>query len=139
MRITQGAFSFLPDLTDEQIAKQIQYCIDKEWAVNIEFTDDPHPRNTYWEMWGMPMFDVPDAAGVMFELNECRKVHSGRNYIRVSAFDSTHTWESVRLSFITDRPTEEPGFMLERQEIDGRNIRYSTRAYASLKPEGSRY
>ena len=46
MRITQGCFSFLPDLTDEQISAQVQYCLDKGWAVNIEFTDDPHPRNT---------------------------------------------------------------------------------------------
>ena len=45
MRITQGCFSFLPDLTDEQISRQIQYCLAKGWAVNIEFTDDPHPRN----------------------------------------------------------------------------------------------
>jgi hypothetical protein len=28
MKLTQGAFSFLPDLTDEQITKQIQYSID---------------------------------------------------------------------------------------------------------------
>ena len=65
MRITQGTFSFLPDLTDEQITRQVQYCIDQGWAVNIEFTDDPHPRNTYWDMWAIPMFDIPDAAGVM--------------------------------------------------------------------------
>jgi len=26
--------------------------------VNIEFTDDPHPRNNFWEMWGLPMFDL---------------------------------------------------------------------------------
>ena len=74
MRITQGTFSFLPDLTDEQIKRQVQYCIDKGWAVNIEFTDDPHPRNTYWEMWGLPMFDIKDAAAVMMELAECRKM-----------------------------------------------------------------
>ncbi|WP_029354045.1 ribulose bisphosphate carboxylase small subunit [Bosea sp. 117] len=139
MRITQGAFSFLPDLTDEQIAKQIQYCINNGWAVNIEFTDDPHPRNTYWELWGLPMFDVKDAAGVMFELNECRKAYAGRHYIRVSAFDATHTWESVRLSFIVNRPENEPGFALERQEVDGRNIRYTTRPYAANQPEGARY
>ncbi|MFK8252197.1 ribulose bisphosphate carboxylase small subunit [Ancylobacter terrae] len=139
MRLTQGAFSFLPDLTDAQIATQVQYCIDKGWAVNIEYTDDPHPRNTYWELWGLPMFDVKDAAGVMFELAECRKAHAGRYYIRISAFDSTHTWESLRLSFITDRPAEEPGFALERQEVGGRGIRYTTRAYAANKPEGARY
>lgn len=139
MRITQGTFSFLPDLSDEQIKKQIVYCMKHDWAVNIEFTDDPHPRNTYWEMWGQPMFDLRDPAAVMYELGECRKVHAGRAYIRLSAFDSSPGWESLRLSFITDRPEDEPGFMLERQEGAGRNVRYTTRSYASDKPTGSRY
>jgi ribulose-bisphosphate carboxylase small chain len=138
MRITQGTFSFLPDLTDEQIKKQVEYCLKNGWAVNFEYTDDPHPRNTYWEMWGMPMFDVPDAAGVMYELAECRKVY-GNMYIRMSAFDASHGWESVRLSFIVNRPANEPGFHLERQEVNGRNIRYTTRTYATDKPAGSRY
>ena len=70
MRITQGCFSFLPDLTDDQILAQIQYCINNGWAVNLEFTDDPHPRNTFWEMWGLPMFDLHDAKGVLMELAE---------------------------------------------------------------------
>jgi ribulose-bisphosphate carboxylase small chain len=139
MRLTQGTFSFLPDLTDEQIAKQVAYCIRNGWAVNIEYTDDPHPRNTYWEMWGLPMFDLKDPAGVMYELGECRKVHGGRAYIRISASDSTHTWESLRLSFLTDRPAEEPGFALERAEVAGRGIRYTTRPYAAGKPMGERY
>ncbi len=82
MRVTQGCFSYLPDLSDADIRTQVQYCIDKGWAVNIEFTDDPHPRNTYWEMWGLPMFDIKDAAAVMLELDACRKVHAGRRYIR---------------------------------------------------------
>ena len=139
MRLTQGTFSFLPDLTDAQIAAQVAYCIRNNWAVNIEYTDDPHPRNTYWEMWGLPMFDLKDPAGVLYELGECRKVHGGRAYIRLSAFDSTHTWESLRLSFLTDRPAEEPGFALERQETNGRDIRYTTRAYAAARPMGERY
>jgi ribulose-bisphosphate carboxylase small chain len=138
MRITQGAFSFLPDLTDEQITSQVQYCLDNGWAVNIEYTDDPHPRNTYWDMWGHPMFDIADAAGVMMELAACRKAH-GDLYIRMSAFDSTKGWESVKLSFIVNRPTDEPGFRLRRQESGGRNIRYTTEPYATDKPEGERY
>ncbi|KWV58617.1 ribulose 1,5-bisphosphate carboxylase small subunit [Bradyrhizobium macuxiense] len=138
MRMTQGCFSFLPDLTDEQIAAQVQYCLDKGWAVNIEFTDDPHPRNTYWEMWGLPMFDLRDAAGIMKELADCRRVYGDR-YVRISGFDSSHGWESVRISFIVNRPREEPGFRLDRQESVGRNIRYSTHAYAATRPEGERY
>ena len=70
MRMTQGTFSFLPDLTSDQIKKQADYCMKRGWAVNIEYTDDPHPRNTYWEMWGLPMFDLKDPAGVMHEIEE---------------------------------------------------------------------
>ena len=93
-----------PTSPTTQIAAQVQYCIDNGWAVSIEYTDDPHPRNTYWDMWGNPMFDLQDAAGVMMELNDCRKVYGDR-YIRVSAFDSTHGWESVRCpSSSTGRP-----------------------------------
>ena len=84
MRITQGCFSFLPDLTDEQVSKQVEYCLEKGWAVGIEYTDDPHPRNTYWEMWGHPMFDLRDPKGVMMELDDWRKLH-GEKYIRINA------------------------------------------------------
>lgn len=138
MRLTQGTFSFLPDLTDEQIRRQVAYCLAKGWAVNIEFTDDPHPRNTYWEMWGVPMFDLQDPAAVMYELEQCRKVYAN-GYIRISAFDASPGWESLRLSFIVHRPAEEPGFALERQEVAGRAIRYTTRAYATDRPVGERY
>ncbi len=138
MRLTQGAFSFLPDLTDKQIAMQVQYCIDKGWAVSLEHTDDPHPRNTYWDMWGHPMFDNRDAAAVIYELTECRKQFGGR-YIRVLAFDATPGWESVRLSFIVNRPKVEPGFRLSRTEGPGRTVQYTTTSYAADRPEGERY
>jgi len=138
MRITQGQFSFLPDLTDEQITAQIKYALKNNWAVNVEYTDDPHPRNTYWEMWGIPMFDLRDPAGIMMEINECRKTYPDQ-YIRVTAFDSTRGWETPRMSFIVNRPKEEPGFRLVRQEADGRHIRYTVHSYATDKPEGQRY
>jgi len=138
MRLTQGTFSFLPDLTEQQIAKQVRYCLDQGWAINVEYTDDPHPRNTYWEMWGLPMFDLKDPAGVLYEIEECRKVF-GNSYIRISGFDSTPGWESVRLSFLVHRPPDDPGFGLERQEMEGRRIRYTLRAYATDRPMGARY
>jgi len=139
MRITQGTFSFLPDLTDAQIAKQVEYCLAKGWAIGLEYTDDPHPRNTYWEMFGNPMFDIHDAAGIMLEVQSCRKTFP-RHYIRLTAFDSTLGTESVVLSFIINRPPEEPGFRLVRTEEGGRTIRYSIESYAvAQKPEGSRY
>ena len=138
MRLTQGTFSFLPDLTDAQVRAQVEYCLSKGWAVSVEYTDDPHPRNTYWEMWGQPMFDLKDAAGVMAEVSACRKAFPDR-YVKVNAFDSTHGWEALRLSFIVNRPKVEPGFELRREEGAGRIQRYSTRSYATARPEGERY
>ena len=58
MRITQGTFSFLPDLTDEQIEAQLRYALRQGWAIMVEHTDDPHPRNALWEMWAPPQFDL---------------------------------------------------------------------------------
>ncbi len=123
-RITQGTFSFLPDLSDEQIAAQLKYCLDNGWAVNVEHTDDPHPRNTYWEMWGQPMFDLRDPAGAMREVRACREAFPGR-YVRVSAFDASHGVESIRLSFIVNRPDPEPTLRLQRTETRGRSVRYT--------------
>jgi len=138
-RITQGAFSFISDLTDVQIRKQIEYILKNGWAVGVEYTDDPHPRNAYWELWGLPMFDQKDAGTVMFEIDEARKAHPEK-YIKVNAFNNTRGVESTALSFFVQRPKEEPGFFLERQEVDGRNLRYTIKSYAVEKnPSGSRY
>ncbi len=138
MRITQGTFSFLPDLTDAEISAQIEYALKQGWALAVEYTDDPHPRNVYWEMWGMPMFDLKDAAGVLMEVNACRKAFP-EHYIKVNALDSTQGWESTRLSFIVNRPKHEPGFRVVRQEGPERTVRYAIESYAVDRPEGSRY
>ena len=123
-RITQGQFSFLPDLTDAQILAQIRYALSQNYAVNVEYTDDPHPRNTYWEMYGIPMFDLKDPAGILLEIDACRKTFPN-HYVRVTAFDATRGWETPRMSFIVNRPAHEPGFRLQRQEVDGRAVRYT--------------
>ncbi|MBC7280627.1 ribulose bisphosphate carboxylase small subunit [Hoeflea sp.] len=124
MRITQGCFSFLPDLTDEQISAQIEYCLGRGWAVGIEYTDDPHPRNIYWDMWGHPMFDLKDSKGAMMELDDCRKAH-GDSYIRINAFDSSRGFETVMMSFIVNRPKEEPRLQMTRTDVRARSQSYS--------------
>jgi ribulose-bisphosphate carboxylase small chain len=137
-RLTQGQFSFLPDLSDAQISTQIGYALDRGWSIGVEYTDDPHPRNTYWEMFGNPMFDLKDAAGALLEINACRKTFPN-HYIRVTAFDSTRGWETPRMSYIVNRPQKEPGFGLAREEGAGRQIHYRISSYATDRPEGERY
>jgi ribulose-bisphosphate carboxylase small chain len=138
MKITQGTFSFLPDLTDEQITAQVQYALDNNWPVSIEYTDDPHPRNSYWEMYGLPMFDIKDAAGVMDTVRKAIAEHKNE-YVKVNAFDARRGRQTTALSFIVNRPSPEPGFRLERTVGADRQISYSLHSYATDKPEGERY
>jgi ribulose-bisphosphate carboxylase small chain len=138
MRITQGTFSYLPDLTDDQIKAQIQYCLDNGWPLSVEYTDDPHPRNVYWDLWGLPMFDLHDPAGIMMEINACREAFPN-HYIRVNGYDRSLGRATTALSFIVHRPPEEPGFHVERQEYADRQIKYTLRSYAADRPAGRRY
>ncbi len=138
MRITQGTFSYLPDFSDDEIVKQIQYCLDNDWAIAVEHTDDPHPRNVYWEMHGLPMFDLKDPAGILAEVKDCRKAFP-RDYVRVTGYDRRYTRQTTGLSFIVQRPKEEPGFRVDRQEGADRQVRYTLHSYAAEKPHGQRY
>jgi ribulose-bisphosphate carboxylase small chain len=135
MRITQGTFSYLPDFTDEEIKAQVVYCLDNGWAVSIEHTDDPHPRNTYWEMWGLPMFDLRDPSLVMHEIDECRRAFPN-HYTKLSGYDRTRGRQTTMLSFIVQRPKEEREFDLERAEGQDRRIRYTIRAKARSASQG---
>ena len=138
MRITQGTFSYLPDFTDDEIRAQIGYAQDRGWAVAVEFTDDPHPRNVLWEMWGLPMFGLADPAGALDEVLACRAAYPG-HYVRVSAYDASLGRQTTALSFIVSRPATEPGFRLDRQEATDRQLRYSLHPYAADQPPAHRY
>lgn len=126
MRLTQGTFSFLPDLTDDQITAQLSYALSRGWALSVEHARAPHPRDTYWEMWGLPLFDLRDPAAALDEIHACRAAHPDA-YVKVNAFDSTRGWETVRLSFLVARPPVEPELELSRREGPGRAVRYEIR------------
>ncbi len=138
MRLTQGTFSYLPDFTDAEIEAQAQYAIRQGWSVAVEFTDDAHPRNVYWEMWGLPMFDIADGAAALHEINACRAAYPN-HYVRLTAYDASLGRQTTALSFIVGRPPAEPGFRLDRQEVAGRQLRYALHAYATDRPAGQRY
>jgi len=141
MRLTQGQFSYLPDLTDEQIEAQIGYALKNGWSIMVEYTDDPHPRNALWEMWSPPMFDLAEEEVdvAMRDVRACREEHSNL-YVKVVAYDRQLGRQTSAMSFIVNRPAVEPGFRLERQETNDRVIRYTIHSYAvESGPAGSRY
>jgi ribulose-bisphosphate carboxylase small chain len=140
MRITQGTFSFLPDLTDEQIEAQLRYALRQGWAVMVEHTDDPHPRNILWEMWAQPRFDLAehDVAVAMDDVHACREAHP-EHYVKIVCYDRSLGRQTTALSFIVQRPATEPGFRLERTTLSDRRQRYALHAYSADRPAGARY
>ena len=130
MRLTQGTFSFLPDLTDEQITAQIVYSLENGWAMSVEHTDNPHPRSPYWDMWGTPLFDLPveQVDVVLREVRACREAHP-EAYVKLIAYDSSKGRQTTALSFIVQRPSREREFGLDRTEGHDRVQRY--RLYAA--------
>ncbi|MFC9898372.1 ribulose bisphosphate carboxylase small subunit [Nocardia sp. NPDC127579] len=138
MYLRHGTFSYLPELSDAEIAAQVRYALLNSWPVSIEYTDDPHPRNAYWQMWGLPLFDLDEPDGVLAEIDACRATFP-RHYVRVLAYDARYGRQTTALSFLVQRPEHEPGFELTRTEGADRRQRYGLRPYATEQPQGARY
>jgi ribulose-bisphosphate carboxylase small chain len=118
----------------------VAYALDHGWAMSVEYTDDPHPRNSYWEMWGLPLFDlaIDDVDVVIREVRACREAYPS-HYVKLNAYDSSLGRQTAALSFIVNRPPIEPGFRLDRIESHDRVVRYRMHPYAADAPVGLRY
>ena len=125
MRITQGPFSYLPDLSDAEIEAQVRYALRNGWAVVVEHTDDPHPRNLLWALWSQPHFDLgeEDAHVVLDDVRACRAEHPN-HYAKLVCYDRTLGRQTTALAFIVHRPAEERGFRVSRKHGADRRIGY---------------
>jgi len=92
-------FSYLPALTDDQIAKQVDYMIRQKLIPCLEFDINPdgvsrannrspgYYDGRYWTMWKLPMFGCQDASQVLREIQEVKKAYP-KSYVRVLGFDN---------------------------------------------------
>ncbi|MGF1487822.1 MAG: ribulose bisphosphate carboxylase small subunit [Prochloraceae cyanobacterium] len=93
--------SYLPPLTDQQIAKQVQYILDQGYIPAVEFEESPQPSDHHWTLWKLPLFNARSAQDVLNEVRECRGENS-HCYIRVIGFDNIKQCQTV--SFIVHKP-----------------------------------
>ena len=94
--------SYLPPLSDAQIAKQIQYIIEQGYIPAIEFNESSEPTEYFWTMWKLPLFGARDVREVLDEAQACRSEYSNC-YVRVVGFDNVKQCQV--LSFIIHKPT----------------------------------
>ncbi len=94
--------SYLPPLSDAQIAKQIQYILNQGYIPAIEFNEISEPTEFYWTLWKLPLFNARTTQEVLNEVQACRSQFSN-NYIRVVGFDNIKQCQI--LSFIVHKPS----------------------------------
>lgn len=93
--------SYLPPLTDQQIAQQITYMIEQGYIPAVEFEQNPSPGDHHWTLWKLPLFNATSPQDVLTEVRECRQEYSDY-YIRVIAFDNIKQCQTM--SFIVHKP-----------------------------------
>lgn len=82
-----GTFSYLPELTEEEMRKQVEYIVSKGWNPGIEHVEPENARSNYWYMWKLPMFGETDVDAVFQEIEACKKANSG-NHVRLIGYDN---------------------------------------------------
>jgi ribulose-bisphosphate carboxylase small chain len=100
-------FSYLPPLSDSQIARQIQYTIDQGFHPAVEFNEDSNAETYYWTLWKLPLFGISTPQEVLNEVQQCRSEYPAC-YIRVVAFDNIKQCQVM--SFIVHKPNQTNGY-----------------------------
>ena len=80
-------FSYLPELSKDQIRKQVEYIVSKGWNPAIEHTEPENAFEHYWYMWKLPMFGETDVDAILAEVEACHKAHPD-NHVRLMGFDN---------------------------------------------------
>ncbi len=123
-------FSYLPPLSDAEIARQVDYITGNGWTPCLEFAGpaEAYMANTnttrmgavtanyydnrYWTMWKLPMFGCSDPGQVLREVAACRKSFPDA-YIRMVAFDSIRQVQIT--GFLVHRPASARDWRLPNQ------------------------
>lgn len=85
--IKYETFSYLPQLSAEEIRAQVQYVIAQGWNPAVEHVEPERSFNHYWYMWKLPMFGEQSVDRVLQELESCRREHPG-HHVRLIGYDN---------------------------------------------------
>merc|ERR1711904_380117 len=89
--------SYLPQLSNDAIKKQIDFIIKNHWTPCLEMSDDGdiyqntemgpnYYDNRYWSLYKLPMFGCTDPNDVVREIETCKREYPNAK-VRVVAFD----------------------------------------------------
>lgn len=97
-------FSYLPELSADEIEAQVRSILDRGLVVGIEHSPAPDPYDHYWTLWKLPLFGVRDPDVVLEALADCRAANPDA-YVRVNGYDPVRQGQVV--SFVPYPPGED--------------------------------
>lgn len=80
-------FSYLPQLTSDEIRAQIQYLVNQGWNPAVEHVEPEGSTRNYWFMWKLPMFGEQSVDTVLAEIEACHREYPD-HYIRLIGYDN---------------------------------------------------
>lgn len=80
-------FSYLPNLTSDEILSQIQYIISQGWNPAVEHVEPHNAHKYYWFMWKLPMFGEQSVDTVLAEIEACKREYPSHQ-IRLIGYDN---------------------------------------------------
>jgi len=81
-------FSFLPQMTPDQVRRQIAYAIAQGWNPAVEHAEKGTPANvSFWYMWKLPLFGEQSVDAVLAELDACHREFPD-HMVRFVAYDN---------------------------------------------------
>jgi ribulose-bisphosphate carboxylase small chain len=98
---TYETFSFLPELSMDEVYDQIVYIINQGWAPAIEHEKPENTMSHYWNMWKLPLFGTRDPDEVLREIEACRAAYPG-DVVRLIGYDNY--MQTLGHCFVVYRP-----------------------------------
>lgn len=98
-------FSYLPQMTREQISAQIASILERELVPAVEHATDPGPRTSYWILWTLPLFDARTPEAVLAEVDACASANP-HAYVRVIGYDAKRGGQAA--AFVVRQPAKTP-------------------------------
>eukprot|EP00928_Gymnodinium_smaydae_P099686 TRINITY_DN9580_c0_g1_i4.p1 TRINITY_DN9580_c0_g1~~TRINITY_DN9580_c0_g1_i4.p1 ORF type:complete len:186 (-),score=13.96 TRINITY_DN9580_c0_g1_i4:169-726(-) len=104
--------SYLPPLSSQALAKEVDYLLRMGWVPCLEFDlvgfvyrenhrSPGYYDGRYWTMWKLPMFGCTDSSQVLKEVEEAKKAYPNA-FIRIIGFDNKRQVQCI--SFIAYKP-----------------------------------
>jgi len=80
-------FSYLPQLSADEIRKQVEYIVSRGWNPAVEHTEPKNAFANFWYMWKLPLFGEDNVDTILGEVEACRKANPD-NHIRLVGYDN---------------------------------------------------